>query len=410
MPLIKRLSFLIIALSLVAACTDDKAAEQQSAAAPAGVPVDVAPVVAQRITEWDSFTGRLEAPQQVSLRPRVSGYIDFVAFEEGEYVEQGDTLFLIDNRQFKAEVQRLEAQLQSARSQLRLARQDKSRAEGLRESQSISKEVLDTRISGVEQAQAQVAQTQAALELARLNRGFARVEAPIAGRVSRANITQGNYVTAGQTVLTSIVSSEKLYAYFDIDETTWLNYQQAQQRSDAVAAQPVAMRLANEDDYRHWGRINFVDNQVNSSTGTLRVRAVFANENKDLMPGLFAHLKLAGGKAENGILVAEKAIGTDLNNKYVMVVNQDNKVEYRAVKMGDKVGGSLRIIKSGLKADDIIVVNGLQRIRPGATVAPNTVSMADEQTLEQLQAWQQRVDNASGIARRRSNVTVGGVQ
>ena len=410
MPLIKRLSFLIIALSLVAACTDEKAAEQQSTAAQAGVPVDVAPVVAQRITEWDSFTGRLEAPQQVSLRPRVSGYIDFVAFEEGEYVEQGDTLFLIDNRQFKAEVQRLEAQLQSARSQLRLAKQDKDRAEGLRQSQSISQEVLDTRTSGVEQAQAQVAQTQAALELARLNRGFARVEAPIAGRVSRANITQGNYVTAGQTVLTSIVSTEKLYAYFDIDETTWLNYQQAQQRSDAVSAQPVAMRLANEDDYRHWGKINFVDNQVNSSTGTLRVRAVFANENKDLMPGLFAHLKLAGGKAENGILVAEKAIGTDLNNKYVMVVNQDNKVEYRAVKMDDKVGGSLRIIKSGLNADDTIVVNGLQRIRPGATVAPNPVSMADEQTMEQLQAWQQRVDNASGIARRSTNASVAGVQ
>lgn len=409
MLLIKRLSLLIIGLSLVTACSQDKATEQAGSSAPAGVPVDVAPVVAQRITEWDSFTGRLEAPQQVSLRPRVSGYIDYVAFEEGEYVEQGDTLFLIDNRQFKAEVERLEAQLRSARSQLRLATQDKTRAQSLRQSQSVSQEVLDTRTSGVEQAQAQVAQTEAALELARLNRGFARVDAPISGRVSRANITKGNYVTAGQSVLTSIVSTQKLYAYFDIDETTWLNYQK-QQSSEAVAAQPVAMRLANESDYKHWGKINFVDNQVNNDTGTLRVRAVFENEDNSLIPGLFAHLKLAGAKPIDGILVAEKAIGTDLNNKYVMVVNKDNKVEYRAVTMGDKVSGSLRIIKSGLKAQDTIVVNGLQRVRPGATVKPNQISMANDKTLKQLQVWQQRVDNAKDIARHSSNTAPAGVQ
>ncbi|WP_218354071.1 efflux RND transporter periplasmic adaptor subunit [Alteromonas lipotrueiana] len=409
MLLIKRLSLLIIGLSLVTACSQDKVTEQAGPSAPAGVPVDVAPVVAQRITEWDSFTGRLEAPQQVSLRPRVSGYIDYVAFEEGEYVEQGDTLFLIDNRQFKAEVERLEAQLRSARSQLRLATQDKTRAQSLRQSQSVSQEVLDTRTSGVEQAQAQVAQTEAALELARLNRGFARVDAPISGRVSRANITKGNYVTAGQSVLTSIVSTQKLYAYFDIDETTWLNYQQ-QKSSEAVAAQPVAMRLANESDYKHWGKINFVDNQVNNDTGTLRVRAVFENEDNSLIPGLFAHLKLAGAKPIDGILVAEKAIGTDLNNKYVMVVNKDNKVEYRAVTMGDKVSGSLRIIKSGLKAQDTIVVNGLQRVRPGATVKPNQISMANDKTLKQLQVWQQRVDNAQDIARHSNTTAPAGVQ
>lgn len=405
---VNRLSIVFFAILLMAACTAENAVEKQ-ASAPSGVPVDVAPVIAQRITEWDSFTGRLEAPKSVSLRPRVSGYIDFVAFEEGEYVEQGDTLFLIDNRQFKAEVDRLEAQLQEARSRLHLARQDHERAQGLRQSQSVSQEVLDTRTSGVEQAKASVAQTQAALELARLNRGFARVEAPIAGRVSRANITEGNYVSAGQTVLTSIVSTEKLYAYFDIDETTWLNYQQAQQRNDAVAAQPVAMRLANENDYRHWGKINFVDNQINANTGTLRVRAVFDNDDGGLMPGLFAHLKLAGGKAHDGILIAEKAIGTDLNNKYVLVVNDENKVEYRAIKMGDKVGG-LRIVHSGLSADDTIVVNGLQRVRPGALIAPNSITMANKDTLEELQVWQQRIDSNNELAKRSAPAAPAGMQ
>lgn len=409
MSVLSRFTFVVLAALLVAACGDDAANEQQmQAAQQQGVPVDVAPVIAQRITEWDSFTGRLESPKTVSLRPRVSGYIDMVAFEEGEYVEQGDTLFLIDNRQFKAEVDRLQAQLDAAKSRLALAKQDLQRAEGLRQSQSISKEILDTRTSEVEQANANVSQTEAALELARLNRGFARVEAPISGRVSRANITEGNYVTAGQTILTSIVSMDRLYAYFDIDETTWLNYQKAQQRSDAVAAQPVAMRLANESDYDHWGKINFVDNQVNSSTGTLRVRAVFDNQNRALLPGLFAHLKLAGGQAHEGILVAEKAIGTDLSNKYVLVLNQENKVEYRAIKMGDKVG-SMRIIKDGLKPQDTIVVNGLQRVRPGALVAPNKVSMADEETLNELQAWQQRVDTVNEFANTAGAATTAGL-
>ena len=409
MSVLSRFTFVVLAALLVAACGDDTANEQQmQAAQQQGVPVDVAPVIAQRITEWDSFTGRLESPKTVSLRPRVSGYIDMVAFEEGEYVEQGDTLFLIDNRQFKAEVDRLQAQLDAAKSRLALAKQDLQRAEGLRQSQSISKEILDTRTSEVEQANASVSQTEAALELARLNRGFARVEAPISGRVSRANITEGNYVTAGQTILTSIVSMDRLYAYFDIDETTWLNYQKAQQRSDAVAAQPVAMRLANESDYEHWGKINFVDNQVNSSTGTLRVRAVFDNQNHALLPGLFAHLKLAGGQAHEGILVAEKAIGTDLSNKYVLVLNQENKVEYRAIKMGDKVG-SMRIIKDGLKPQDTIVVNGLQRVRPGALVAPNKVSMADEETLNELQAWQQRVDTVNEFANTAGAATTAGL-
>ena len=390
-----RLLAVLSLTALVAACGGDEQDPSQSMQASAGVPVDVAAVVTQRLTEWDNFTGRLESPQIVALRPRVSGYIDFVAFKEGEYVEQGQTLFLIDNRTFKAEVARLTAQLEESKSRLELAEQNYKRAYKLRKTQAVSEEVLDARLAEKNQALASLNQTQAALEVARLNRGFARVEAPISGRISRANITEGNFVTAGQTELTRIVSTDRLYAYFDIDEQTYLNYVSSS-NATSVNDKPVALRLANESDYQHWGQIDFIDNQVNGSTGTLRVRAVFNNEEGRLIPGLFAHLKLAGGTNEQGILIKEKAIGTDLNNKYVLVVNEENKVEYRAVTLGDKVG-SMRIIKSGLAANDTIVVDGLQRVRPGAPVSANEVPMGDQDALASLLDWQSQVDNVTEV-------------
>ena len=399
-----RLLAIVSLTALVAACGSDEQDPSQMMHANAGVPVDVATVVSQRLTEWDNFTGRLESPQIVALRPRVSGYIDFVAFKEGEFVEQGQTLFLIDNRTFKAEVSRLTAQLEEAKSRVQLAEQNYNRAHKLRKTQAVSEEVLDARLAEKNQALASLNQTQAALEVARLNRGFARVEAPISGRISRANITEGNFVTAGQTELTRIVSTDQLYAYFDIDEQTYLNYlNNGENASAAVHEQPVAMRLANESEYKHWGQIDFIDNQVNGSTGTLRVRAVFNNEEGRLIPGLFAHLKLAGDTTAQGILIQERAIGTDLNNKFVLVVNDESKVEYRAVTLGDKIG-SMRIIKNGLHANDIIVVDGLQRVRPGAPVAANEVPMGDEATLANLSDWQSRVDNATELTSNMSQI------
>lgn len=394
-----RLSIIVWVVLLLTACDSQPAAAPQQGAQ--AVPVDVADVIAQPLTEWDSFTGRLEAPEHVELRPRVSGYIEFVAFDEGEWVEQGDTLFLIDNRAFKAEVDRLSAQLKQAKSQLSLAEHDYERVVRLRESQSVSEEVLDNRRSASEQASANVAAIEAALDLAKLNRGFARVEAPISGRVSRANITEGNYVTAGQTVLTRIVSTHPLYAYFDIDEQTYLHYADSRQDGNAVNAKPVAMRRANDEEYRFWGNIDFVDNQVNANTGTIRVRAVFDNTRGALLPGMFAHLKLAGQTREAGILISEKAIGTDLNNKYVLVVNKDNVAEYRPVKLGDKMG-ILRLIESGLNPTDTIVVDGLQRIRPGVNIAPTSVPMATEDSLSEIMAWQERVTSFDEVAQRNS--------
>ncbi|WP_373293922.1 efflux RND transporter periplasmic adaptor subunit [Alteromonas halophila] len=398
---------LLLSMSLFA-CSDNPTDAGQKAQQQ-GVPVDVAPVIARRITQWDNFTGRLVAPQTVSLRPRVSGYIDFVAFEEGEWVEQGQTLFLIDNRRYKAEVDRLTAQLSEARSRYSLAKTNYQRAEKLSASQSVSQEVIDARQTEMQQADAALAQTQAQLDVARLNRGFARVQAPISGRISRASVTAGNFVSAGQTELTTIVSTDKLHAYFDIDEQTYLNYVASQSGNRAVDAQPVAMKLANQASYEHWGYIDFIDNQVSAQTGTLRVRAVFSNEKGTLLPGLFAHLKLAGESDEKGILIADKAINTDLNNKYVLVIDKENKAQYRAVTLGDKVG-ELRIIEGGLEQGDEIVVAGLQRVRPGAPVAPNPVKMADEDALTALDSWQARVDAAMQLALKQDEPVTAGLR
>ena len=400
-------TFIIALLAIIlGACSDKPSSIQCNDDSTQGVAVEVAEVISQRITEWDSFTGRLEPPKIVSLRPRVSGYIEAAVFEEGELVNKGDTLFLIDSREFNAQVNRLTAQLDEAKSRLKLAKQDFNRAKELFKSKSISKELLETRGAEVDQANAYVAQSNASLELAQLNKTFTRVEAPISGRVSRALITEGNYVSAGQTEMTSIVSTEQVYAYFDIDEATWLNYQQAHLDNNQSTALPVAMRLANEQDYQHWGKLDFVDNQVNTQTGTLRVRAVFNNQDGALLPGLFAHLKLAGGNTKQGILIAEKAIGTDLNNKYVLTVDEQNKVQYRAITLGDKVG-ELRVIKQGLKSGERIVVNGLQRVRSGVLIKPELINMAKQSTLNELQAWQQKVDNQNRLANAEPTLEIG---
>ena len=386
-----KVGLLLGGLGLLSACGEQPGAQHQQMTPS----VSVAAVVHQRITEWDEFTGRLEAPQSVSLRPRVSGYIDAIAFKEGAVVKAGQPLFYIDDRSFKAEVRRLEATLADVNSQLKLANASFTRANELTENNAISVEVFDNRAAELEQAKARLRSTSAALEIAKLNLSYTKVTAPITGRVSRALITKGNLVTAGQTQLTSIVSVDKVYAYFDADERTYLKYMQLAQQgarpSSRDVKNPVYMALANDKGFPHEGYIDFVDNQVNPATGTIRGRAVFENPQGKFIPGLFTRIKLVGSASYDGILIDDKAINTDLNNKYVLVLDNDNKVQYRAVTMGEKLNG-LRIIKSGLNANDSIVVNGLQRVRPGAEVVPEVVNMATAKTLEQLHAQQLRVD------------------
>ena len=387
----------IMMLTAVAAFVLSACGEQTAQQGPApSVPmVDVAQVLHERVTEWDEFTGRLQAPESVTLIPRVSGYIDSVNFKEGALVKKGDVLFRIDPSVFEVEVARLKADLASALSAEQLATNDFERAHKLFDQKAVSAELLDTRESNKRQTAAAVASVKAALMRAELDLAYTQVQAPIDGRVSYANVTAGNYVTAGQSVLTSLVSTASMYAYFDVDEQTYLKYVKLtaeKKRNDPRAGDnPVYMALANERDYQHIGMVDFVDNAMDKQTGTIRVRASFDNEDNSLLPGLFARLRTAGSGAYEGILIDDKAVGTDLNNKFVLVVGADGLVEYRGVTLGEKVQG-LRIVTQGLMAEDKIVVNGMQRVRPKMQIDPHMVEMVDSDKLEALRQAQLILD------------------
>ncbi len=360
--------------------------------------VAVAEVNPRSLTEWDVFTGRLEAPESVALRARVSGYLSEVAFKEGDLVEQGEQLFQIDDRTFRAEVARLEAELESARSREALADAESRRADNLIKKGAISAEARDQRKSAYRSARADVQAVSARLDHARLQLEFTRVTAPISGRVSRANITEGNYVTAGESVLTSIVSTGEIYAYFDADEQTYLKYARMARSGERPDSRhvptPVYLALAGEDDFQHEGYIDFIDNQVDPATGTIRGRAVIPNRDGLLVAGLFARVMLTGSGSYQGILINEKAVGTDLDTRYVLVVDENNAVQYRAVELGERMAG-LRIVTRGLSAGDRVIVNGLQRVVPGTVVDTNTVSMISEAQQAELLALEKRANSRS---------------
>jgi membrane fusion protein, multidrug efflux system len=382
------------ALALSACGSPEASTTQQQMMAPS---VSVANVLVERITEWDEFTGRLQAPETVTLMPRVSGYIESVNFAEGALVKQGEPLFQIDNRAFKAEVLRLKANLESAKTANTLAINDYQRAKTLSEQKAISAEMLDSRFARKQQSLAEVAAIEAALMKAELDLSFTTVTAPITGRVSNALITRGNYVNAGLSQLTHIVSTAQMYAYFDIDEQTYLKYaqlsEQGKRADNRSSEQSVYLALANETEFNRLGKVDFVDNALNQQTGTLRLRASFDNTDGDLLPGLFAKIRLAGSASYDGVLIDDKAIGTDLSSKYVLLVTETNQLEYRTVTLGEKVHG-LRIVTQGLTAKDRIVINGMQKVRPGMQVEPNMLPMAPEAELEQLRQKQARLDKA----------------
>src|SRR6267143_1220750 len=351
--------------------------------APAPAEVSVAEVICKQIGDSDEFTGRLEAVNAVEVRPRVSGYLQSVHFKEGAIVRQGDLLFQIDPRPFQAEVDRLKGDLSQAKAQRSRAQSDFDRAERLHNNDGMSAEEYDRRAAVRNEAEARIASTAAALRGAELNLEFTRVTAPITGRVGRAEITEGNLVEGGAgqiRPLTTLVSLNPIYVYFDVDEQTYLKYAHVTQiRRTGSRELPGAalLGLADEDGFPHVGRLSFVDNQVSSSTGTIRLRATFANKNLALTPGLFARIRLQGGGAQRGCLARDEAVVTDLNQKYVFVLGKNNSVVYRPVKLGPMTNG-LRVVRDGLHESDIIVVSGLQRVRPGASVTPKMVSMAGQ--------------------------------
>ncbi len=387
---------LAISAALTLTGCGDKAAAQ-AAAAPPPPQVDVAQVVARKVTEFDEFTGRFEAVERVEIRPRVSGYISSVNFAEGREVRKGEVLFVIDPRPYEADYKHAKAQLDQARSQLELAKSERERATKLLQAHAISQEEYDTRAAGLQQADANVEAAQAALDTAALNLTFTRVTAPIAGRISRALVTQGNLVTSGQTLLTTLVSLDPIYVRFDGDEQAYLKYSKIARENAARQAQArtgndpnstshngappeagaeVMVGLANETGYPHQGVMVFVDNELDPTTGTIRGRARLENHDRLFTPGLFARVKLMGSNQYDALLINDSAIGTDQTVRYVLVVGADNKVQYRPVKLGPMIDG-LRVVTEGLKPGETIVVNGLQHVRPGAVVNPARVAMGE---------------------------------
>ncbi|UQS16707.1 efflux RND transporter periplasmic adaptor subunit [Pseudomonas sp. HS6] len=335
--------------------------------------VDVATVVFKSISEWQSYSGRLEAVDKVDIRPLVPGTIVGVHFKDGALVKKGDLLFTLDQRPYLAEVDRAAGQLAAAESRAGYTATDAGRAARLVVENAIAKRDYDEKQNAAREALAQVKVAKAALDAARVNLSYTEIKAPVAGRVSRAELTVGNVVSTGATapLLTRLVSVSPIYASFDVDEQTYLRY--LNQASGGTA--PVSLGLADEEGYSRQGAVDSIDNQLDTQSGTIRVRARFDNANGALLPGLYARLKVGGGKPFETVLVDDSAIGTDQARKFVLVVGAEDRVEYREVTLGNLHEG-LRIVTSGLKAGDRVIVSGVQRVRPNDTVHANTVDMA----------------------------------
>jgi len=351
--------------------------------APPAPQVTVAAAIGRPVTDWDEFTGHLESVDMVDVRPRVSGYVERVAFTEGAMVHKGDVLFVIDQRPYEADVDKAKADLAQAETRRTLAQSEVARAQHLLAAQAISRQDFDTRTSASAEGDAAVQAAQAELTTAQLNLEWTTVRAPISGRVGRALVTPGNLVQAGAanaTPLTSVVSLDPIYVYFDGDEQTYLKDLGLASESGTRAAQQISakrtvyMGLADESGYPHEGHIDFVDNTLDPVAGTIRARAVFANHDHRLTPGLFARIKLVGSRSYQATLIRDDAVGTDQDRKFVFVLKPDSSVDYRAITLGPMDDG-LRVVKQGLTPGDRVVVNGLQRVRPGIKVNPTIVPM-----------------------------------
>ena len=346
--------------------------------APAPPPVTIAKPIKKEIVEWDEYTGRTGAVESVDVRPRVSGYIDNITFRAGDRVNKGDLLFVIDPRPYQAALDQANAQLRQAQANQLLQEANFARQDRLRQSGVIAKEDYDTALSNKNQSAAQVLSNSAAVELAKLNLTFTQIASPISGRISREQVTVGNLVQADSTLLTNIVSIDPIYAYFNVDERAVLKYQQLIRQgkiADARSASvPVYLQLENEKSFPHEGVIDFVNNQFNSSTGTLQVRGVFLNANAFLTPGAFVRVRVAAGPMHEAILVTDRAVGTDQGSKYVLALDDQNFVGVKPVELGPEVEG-LRVVRSGLTGEEQVIINGIINARPGSKVSPEPGDM-----------------------------------
>jgi multidrug efflux system membrane fusion protein len=349
------------------------------AAVPPAVPASVAVVNVRETAPSDEFSGRLEAVERVEIRSRVAGAVQEIHFKEGALVKKDDLLVLIDPGLYAADVARADGQVAAAKARLVLTKNEFDRGQQLNDSRWISQKDLDGRVNGFREAEANLKAAEAALQSAKLNLGYTEIRAPVSGRVGKVEITVGNLIAAGPgaPLLTTLVSVNPIYASFNADEqvvTRALKTLVDEGTPAGVERIPVHMVIGAAGGAPVKGKMQFIDNQVDTRSGTVRVRAVFDNADGHLMPGQFARLAMGQPKAEQALVISERAVGTDQNKKFVMVVGDKDKAEYREVTLGVSVDG-MRIVTSGLKAGERIVVNGLQRVRPGATIKPEMVAM-----------------------------------
>jgi multidrug efflux system membrane fusion protein len=374
---LRNLSALTILLALTLSGCGDKPPPQAAAGPP---PVTVAQPVKRTVTDWDEFTGRFEAVEEVQVRARVGGFVTSVEFRDGAFVKTGDLLYVIDSRPFEAVAEQADGQLADARAKVELAKRELDRGLTLVETSAVSEQVVDQRRQALQAAHAAETVAEGTLKAAQLNVEFTHVLAPIGGRVSRHLVSVGNLVQGsegGSTLLTSIVSLDPIYIYFDMDEATYLKnnrlYFEGKRPSSRDTANPVQVTLTGETKPSHDGKVDFLDNRLDLGTGTLRGRAVIPNKDYSILPGQFGRVRLIGSSPYEALLLPDSAIATDQSRKIVFVVKDDDTVEAKPVILGP-LGGGLRVIREGLKAEDHVIVDGLQRARVGAKVSPHTAA------------------------------------
>jgi multidrug efflux system membrane fusion protein len=376
-------TFVSIALFTLFAGISGCRGEAATEAMPPPPEVSVATVLVKDVRPWDEFTGHIEAVETVELRPRVSGYIDRVNYEEGGEIKKGDVLFVIDQRTYRAEFARAQAELARAETQADLARSEVARAKKLAEARAMSAEELDQRVSALAQAEANIRAAQSAVDVAKLDLEFTEVRAPISGRAGRALVTPGNLVSTqpNATLLTTIVSMDPVYVYFEGDERSYLRYNEMSRNGTRASSRdtgnPVRVGLAGDAGYPYEGEMDFMDNQVNSDTGTIRARAVLPNPDRIFTPGLFARVQLAGSDTFRAMLIDDKAVLTDQDRKYVYIVGEDGSAQRRDVQLGRMIDG-LRVVAAGLEPKDRVIVHGVQKIfMPGMPVDAQVIAMGD---------------------------------
>ncbi|MEL6997837.1 MAG: efflux RND transporter periplasmic adaptor subunit [Pseudomonadota bacterium] len=343
------------------------------------MPVDVARPISERIVDWDEFTGRFQAVDRVELRSRVSGYLDEIRFEDGQIVEKGDVLFVVDPRPFEATYARVDAELRAAQAELALTEAELERGEQLVTNRTVARSTLDARIAAKLRAEAQVAIAEATLSEAALNLEFTQVKAPFSGRISDSRADVGNLVISSETVLATIIVTDPIHLVFTASEADFLKYSRLSaagtRPSSRNSANRVQAKLIDERDWLHTGEMNFVDSELDAGTGTIRGRAIFENSDDLLTPGLFARLRLVGSGEYDALLLPDEAILADQSRRIVMVVDGEGKVEARVIEPGPLYRG-FRVVKSGLESDDRVIVSGVQRARPGGEVIPTEVELS----------------------------------